>query len=168
MKTIYLAGPLFTEYEQKQREYEARKIREVIKNTDYVLFSPLEAPINGDDNDSQKGSQRVQPTMDVIFEKDAKAIDSSKVFFFDLSNSDIGTITELGMVLGRLRNGEDLLVYPVESDFRVMANSRLGFESTIGFNSFTYGGLAKYNKKIFTSFDEALNQFKKDINNENS
>jgi nucleoside 2-deoxyribosyltransferase len=34
MKKIYLAGPLFTEYEQKQRKYEAEKIREVIEGTD--------------------------------------------------------------------------------------------------------------------------------------
>jgi hypothetical protein len=155
MKTkIYLAGPLFTEYEQKQRMYEGEEIRKVIENKDYELFSPLEAPINGD----------VQPTMDIIFETDAKAMDESKVFFFDLSNQDMGTITEVGMVLQRLRQGEELLVYPVESDFRVMKNSRLGFESTIGFNSFTLGGFAKYNKPIFTSFKDALEQFKKDIN----
>ena len=151
---IYLAGPLFTEYEQKQRRYEADKIREVIKDKDFELFSPLEAPINGD----------VQPTMDIIFDTDATAMDQAKVFFFDLSNNDVGTITEVGMVLQRLRQGEDLLVYPIESDFRTFKNSRLGFESTKGFNSFTLGGFVKYGKEIFTSFDDALEQFKKDIN----
>jgi hypothetical protein len=152
-RKIYLAGPLFTEYEQKQRAYEAQKIREVIGDKDIELFSPLEAPINGPK----------QPTMDIIFDTDATAMDESDIFFIDLANNDIGTITEVGMILQRLRQGEELLVYPVNSDFRVFKNERLGFESSIGFNGFTYGGFMKYNKPVFNSFEKALEQFAKDI-----
>jgi hypothetical protein len=101
--------------------------------------------------------------MDIIFDTDATAMDESDIFFIDLANNDIGTITEVGMILQRLRQGEDLLVYPVNSDFRVFKNERLGFESSIGFNGFTYGGFMKYNKPVFNSFEEALEQFAKDI-----
>lgn len=155
MKHIYLAGPLFTAGEQKQRRYEAEEIKRIIveSGSNITLFSPLEAPINGD----------TQPTQEIIFETDAKEIDQADIFFFDLDNDDGGTMVELGMVMQRVRAGEKFKIYPVISDFRAMSNSRLGMESTWGSNSFVNGALIRYGFKIYTSFESAMKDFKKDI-----
>lgn len=157
---IYNAGPLFTEYEVKQRKEEGKILRGILDNNNikgYEVFNPIEFNVN------PTGENSKQPLPEVIYEADAKCIDASTAFFFDLCNNDTGTFVELGMTLQKLRNKENIKIYPVISDFRATANSRLGFESTIGFNSFVIGGIKKHGFKVFTSFEEATKQFKKDF-----
>lgn len=156
MKHIYLAGPLFTAAEQKQRIYESNEIRRIILKSgkNITVFSPMEAPIN----------DGTQPPQDIIFETDALEIDQADIFFFDLDNDDGGTMVEIGMVIQKIRSGQKgIKIYPIISDFRALANSRLGHESTWGGNSFVNGSFIKYGYKIFSSFEIALEQFQKDI-----
>lgn len=160
--TIYIAGPLFAEYEQKQRLYEGKKIRESLNKLgiDFKIGNPIEFDVN------PTGDNPTQPSQDVIYEADASFIDSTNVFFFDLCNEDSGTMVELGMAFEKLRQGKDIKIYPVHSDFRVMSNTEKGFGSTIGFNSFVIGGILKHGFKMFTSFDESLEAFLKDLKND--
>lgn len=161
MKKIYIynAGPLFTEYEVKQRKLEGELIRNLLdsKEVDYELGNPIDFPVN------PEGEDFVQPEPKVIYETDASFIDKTTHFFFDLCNDDTGTYVELGMAFEKLRQNKDVKLYVVHSDFRAMSNSRKGFHSTIGFNSFVVGGINQHGFKLFTSFDNALNEFKMDI-----
>ena len=95
----------------------------------------------------------------VIYESDAQFIDRANIFFFDLCNEDPGTMVELGMAFEKLRSGIKVKIYAVNSDFRAPANTRSGFNSTIGFNSFMTGGIYKLGFSIYTSFDDALIQY---------
>ena len=154
-RIIYVAGPLFTEYEMKQRREEGKLIRKLMDslNLEYEIGNPIDFGITP--NDEIKG----QPEPKVIFETDAKFIDKTNVFFFDLANNDTGTHVEIGMAIQKLRAGEKVSIYPVHSDFRTTSNSRLGFHSTIGFNAFAIGAFEQYGIKIYHSFNEALEVF---------
>ncbi len=156
---IYNAGPLFTEYEQRQRKEEGQKIRDLLLSMErkFELGNPIDFDVNPSEGNM------TQPSQDVIYESDASFIDKTNVFFFDLCNDDSGTMVELGMAFEKLRSGIDIKIYPVISDFRTLSNPGKGFASTIGFNSFVMGGINKHGFKVFTSFDKALEQFKKDI-----
>jgi len=156
---IYNAGPLFTEYEQKQRKEEGKKIRDFLNklNIEFELGNPIDFDVNPSEENMS------QPTQDIIYECDASFIDKTNIFFFDLCNNDSGTMVELGMAFEKLRQGKKIKIYPVISDFRTLSNSGKGFSSTIGFNSFVMGGIKKHNFEIFTSFDKAFKQFSKDI-----
>ncbi len=156
---IYNGGPLFSEYEAIQRRIEGEKIKQLLNknNIEFELFNPVDFDVN------PKEGVKTQPTPSKIYEYDENFINISNVFFFDLYNEDHGTLVELGMVFQKLWNKENIKLYVVNSDFRVNSNSRFGFESTVGFNSFVTGGIYSNNLKIHNSFDSALEQFKNDF-----
>lgn len=158
-KYIYIAGPLFTEYEVKQRKEEGKLVREFLdsKHINYELGNPIDFDVNPKEKESN------QPEPKVIYECDALFIDKATHFFFDLCNNDTGTYVELGMAFEKLRMKKNIKLYVVHSDFRTFSNSRNGFASTIGFNSFVTGGIERHNFKIYSSFNEAFNKFKHDI-----
>ncbi len=157
---IYNAGPLFSEYEVFQRKLEGKIFRDIAKENSikFEIYNPIEFDVN------PKSIEEKQPTPDKIFEYDSELIDKANVYFFDICNSDPGTLVELGMVFQKIKNNEKVNLYVVNSDFRVSSNSRLGFLSTIGFNSFVIGGVISLGFKLFKSFDEAILEFKKDFN----
>lgn len=152
MIRIYNAGPLFTEAEVYQRKLEAVKMKNLLDSLDleYYIFNPIDVP-------------KSDITSVGIFDVDYEAIKLSNVFFFDLANMDTGTLVELGIVIERLQTNRSIKIYPVISDFRVH-NESVGFESTIGFNSFVIGALKSHKIDIYLSFEEAFNQFKEDFN----
>jgi nucleoside 2-deoxyribosyltransferase len=145
---IYNAGPLFSEAEQKQRLYEGEKLREVVKDAGFVA-NPLELPFA---TDTPIASAE-------IFNKDTSHIDAANVFFFDLATNDSGTLVELGMAIEKLRQGKKMKLYPIFSDLRLLRNQSSGIESPVGFNSFVVGSLTSHNIEVFSSFDQALEQF---------
>jgi len=157
---IYNAGPLFTEYEVKQRKEEGKILRDMLGSTESTVANPIDLPVNPSDENGG-----MQPVPSEIFEADSIHIDKANVFFFDLANNDPGTLVELGMAVQRIRAGEtDIKIYAVHSDFRGPSNARKGFESTIGFNSFMTGALFRYDFEIYTSFKDAAEAFRKDFN----
>lgn len=157
---IYIAGPLFTEYESKQRLKEGKKIRKLLDSLklQYEIGNPIEFPINPKPGENQ-------PEPNVIFQKDFDFIQKANVFFVDLANNDIGTYMELGIIIQRIKNNKSksIKLFSIHSDFRILSNSRLGYKSTFGLNSFVIGGILKSGFKIYSSFDEALIDYKQNI-----
>ncbi|MCR8613010.1 MAG: nucleoside 2-deoxyribosyltransferase [Mycoplasma sp.] len=145
---VYMAGPLFTEYEFKARQKEA----EVLQNTfpKWEIFAPVNAPFNGKN-----------PTNMEIFQGDNEAVQKSTVFLVDLNNNDSGTMMELGMAVQKKINGEDVEIVGYLWDLRM--NRPQGedkFDRPLGFNGFVVGGIQKYGK-LFEKFDDALEYLKK-------
>ncbi len=157
---IYNAGPLFTEYEVNQRKLEGNKLKALLdKNkVEYEIGNPIDFPVN------PGGGVKTQPKPAEIYKVDAEFIDKANIFFFDFANNDPGTLVELGMAVMKIRKGEKIWMYGINSDFRILANSRLGYESTMGLNSFMTGAIFANGFYMYSSFDKALAAFCKDHN----
>lgn len=156
MKTIYMAGRLFSEAEINQRLKEYEILNEFIKENklNYEVFTPILAP----QNDKTK-----LPTAEDIFEGDETELMTADVVFVDLSGKDLGVAMELGMVLY-----EDVKIYAYLSDIRLETAGKYDKEYVpYGYNQFVIGGLSKYNHKIYYNFNEAFEAYKKDIGKKN-
>ncbi len=152
---VYIAGPLFTEYEAKQRLLEGDVLSKCLK--DNGLPFEVINPINlNDESDPDLDSVK-------IFQNDLKYIEKADAIFYDLSNEDSGTVCCMGFVMSQFMKGRKVHVYPVFSDSRLNRNYQGGLESTKGLNSFVVGILKANEVKIFSSFDEAFKQFKMDF-----
>jgi len=82
---VYLAGPLFTEYEMKQRRDEANTLRSL----GYDVFSPLEQ------NDD------IGFDVDELYRRDMKAMNDADIAVLCLDNYDSGTMAELGWFVAK-------------------------------------------------------------------
>lgn len=160
---IYMAGPLFSEAYVNQRVLEAKMIQKVIdeNKTGHEVFSPINAPIN----DKSK-----LPSAEDIFLGDTVQLLESEVIFADLTYEDAGVMMELGMVI----LDEDVKIYPYLSDIRLGTAGRYdGNRVPFGYNQFVIGGLEyegkilenleKRGHKVYSSFQEALDAYKKDF-----
>ncbi len=152
---IYNAGPLFSSGDIKQRMHEGKLIREVLDfcGKEYFLANPIELPF---DNSKILTSKE-------IFIEDYKHVNKANVFFFDLANNDTGTMVELGNAIEKFMNKKELKIYPVFNDLRITRNGGDKTESCLGFNSYLVGCLTANNIQIFTSFEDAFQQFKIDF-----
>lgn len=150
---VYNAGPLFSEADIKQRKYEGNKLRELLSNLDSFVANPIDLPFD---------NSRVLTSKE-IFEEDVKHIDLANVFFFELATGDTGTMVEFGQVIEKLRNKKEILIYPIFSDLRLARNNAVGVECPIGFNSFLVGACTSHNLKIYDTFEEAFEAFKRDL-----
>lgn len=112
-KTIYLAGPLFSEAEQDFN----RKLRDILVKRGFSVFLPQE-----DSNDTT--SMRHAQKQEYVFDKNCKAIDNSDIIVAVLdggSDVDSGTAWELGYAYS-----EGKVVLGLKTDFRT-----LGSEGTV-------------------------------------
>ncbi|MBN1133398.1 MAG: nucleoside 2-deoxyribosyltransferase domain-containing protein [Methanosarcinaceae archaeon] len=112
-KTIYLAGPLFSEAEQDFN----RKLRDILVKKGYSVFLPQE-----DSNDTT--NMRHAHKKEHVFDKNCKAIDNSDIIVAVLdggSDVDSGTAWELGYAYAKGK-----LVMGLKTDFRT-----LGSEGTV-------------------------------------
>ena len=151
---IYNAGPLFSEADQKQRKMEGNLLREAgLDLVDYYVANPIDLPL---DQSKPLSSQ-------TIFEMDSSHIQKANVFFFELATGDTGTMVELGMAIQRLINGEKIEIYPIFSDLRLIRNSASGIECPVGFNSFVTGSLTYHQIPTYSSFESALQAFKRSL-----
>lgn len=155
MIQVYIAGPLFTECEEKQRRYEGDKIKAYLESfsIDYVLHNPIELPLN-----DQKDVTSAQ-----IYQADYERLSASDAIFFDLSNEDSGSCVALGLIMEKKLQGKNIKIYPVIHDIRLSRNGQSGLESSCGYNSMLIGILKGNNETIYSSFEEAYNQFIKDF-----
>ncbi len=152
---VYNAGPLFSEADIKQRKYEGIKLREFLSNRDSFVANPIDLPF---DNTKVLTSKE-------IFEEDVKHIDLANVFFFELATGDTGTMVEFGQVIEKMRNGKELMVFPIFSDLRLARNNAQGVECPVGFNSFVVGACTSHNLAIYTTFKEAFEAFEDYVSN---
>lgn len=152
---VYIVGPLFTEGEVKQRLYEGSRIRDYLDslNITYELHNPIEMPLNDD----------VNVTSSQIYQADYERLNQSNVVFFDLSNEDSGSCVALGIMLEKKLQGKDIRFYPVIHDIRLSRNGQSGLESSCGYNSMLIGCLKGNDIQIYSSFEQAYQQFIKDI-----
>lgn len=144
------------EYEVAQRKKEGVLLREATNKKDWEIFNPIDADINA--------GEGVAPHSTEIFSIDIKAIDEADVFFFDMGNKDSGTIMEMGIAIEKLRQGKEIKIYAVDSDFRMGHSLGTGWESPLGYNEFVIGAIKGTKQHLFNSFGAALEQFKKDFN----
>lgn len=82
---IYLAGPLFTEGEMKERRQEA----EILRDFGYEVYSPLEQ------NDD------IGFDIDELYRRDIEAMKQSDLAVICLDNYDSGTMAELGWFVAK-------------------------------------------------------------------
>lgn len=151
IRKAYMAGKLFSEADQRQRqlEYELLKKAHEELNIDREIFSPIHAPIN----DKSK-----LPTALDIFNGDESELMESDIIFADLSDGDVGVAMELGMVLYR-----NTMIYAYLPDIRIAnAGEYKGVNVPYGYNQFVIGGIEKYFDKIYSNFNEALQAYIED------
>lgn len=156
MLHIYNVGPLFTEAEKKQRQYEGRKICDVLRNNgiDFELSNPIDMPT----------SNKLDVTSNEIYQADYDRLNKADVVFFDLSNEDSGSCVALGIIMEKKLQGKNIRVYPIIHDIRLSRNGQSGLESSCGFNSMVVGILKGNGISIYESFEDAYAQFVKDFN----
>ena len=82
---VYLAGPLFTEGEMKQRREEAKILREL----GYEVYSPLEQ------------NDEIGFDVDELYRRDIKAMEDADIAVLCLDNYDSGTMAELGWFVAK-------------------------------------------------------------------
>lgn len=82
---VYLAGPLFTKAEIDQRNYEAKKLREL----GYTVFSPIEQ------------NEDIGYDLDELYHRDIKAMNEADISVLCLDNFDSGTMAELGWFVAK-------------------------------------------------------------------
>ncbi|MBN2487534.1 MAG: nucleoside 2-deoxyribosyltransferase domain-containing protein [Methanosarcinaceae archaeon] len=112
-KTIYLAGPLFSEAEQDFN----RKLRDILVKRGFSVFLPQE---DSNDTTSMRHAQKQKH----VFNKNCKAIDNSDIILAVLdggSDVDSGTAWELGYAYAKGK-----VVLGLKTDFRT-----LGSEGTV-------------------------------------
>lgn len=151
---IYIVGPLFNQAEAKQRIYEGTYLKKELDliDTPYQIVNPIELPVNDGAADSI-----------AIYQADYRHQCKANVVFFDLSNSDTGSHTALGVMLEKKRQKPKIHLYPVFSDQRLKRNGAFGLESTVGFNSYVVGALKANQIAIYDTFEQAAEQFFKDV-----
>jgi len=152
---VYIAGPLFSEADIRQRKYEARQIEAVLakQQQPYFIANPIDLPLD---------LEQVPAAAD-IFRLDYQHICQANVFFLELASNDSGTLAELGIIIERYMQGREIGIYPVFYDLRLSRNSPSGVECPVGFNSFTVGCLRANDIVIYESFAQALTQFDLDL-----
>ena len=154
----YLAGPLFSKMEIKQRKEEAKILRKYFKEK-LDVFSPIEADFN-----------EVEDVTSIqIYEGDRDVINKSNVFVLDFNNiTDCGTFLELGMAIQRKEQGEDILIVGMLWDLRMsrISQDECSYEQNWGFNKFVIGAI-KTNGYLVHDIEEAIPLIEKFINKQN-
>ena len=156
MLKIYNVGPLFTEAEKKQRQYEGKKLSSLLNSNgiNFELSNPIDMPVSN--NPSVTSSE--------IYQADYDRLNQANVVFFDLSNEDSGSCVALGIIMEKKIQGKEIKVYPIFHDIRLSRNGQSGLESSCGYNSMVVGILKGNNIPIYSSFEEAFSQFANDFN----
>lgn len=153
MHKIYMAGPLFSEADQRQRVLEVNKLRTELTNggltegLDFEVFAPIEADVN---------DKSTLPSAEDIYKADRDALMSSTVVLADLAYYDAGVMLELGMVI---EEGVHVLAW--DSDLRLStAGEYNGIRVPYGTNQFVIGALLHEGHGVYGNFSEALEELK--------
>ena len=157
---IYVAGPLFTEADRKQRLVEEKMLRKKLPNA--KIFNPLTAVNVNKEAKAKKSTGENLNSNDlskVIYINDAGFIRKANVFFFDVATEDSGTMQEYGMAIELARHNPNILIFVVNSDFRLDREAS-GGEGGFKMNNFVVGSvLVEPNVYgIFRNFKSALQQ----------
>lgn len=103
IKKIYLAGPLFSRGEirdriedEKKLQLSAKTFNESNKENLKITFDIFN-PINFNEEIDKKN---IKLERDTIFRKDYYEMSKSDIVIADIDNMDVGTILELGIFMG--------------------------------------------------------------------
>lgn len=152
MRKIYIAGPLFTPAEVKQKKFEEEYlVRQMdlhgLSQKDYEIYNPINAPVN---------NKTLLPTAEDIFFLDEFHLMDSEIVFVDLNGEDPGTMVELGMIV----SCENKDIYSNASDIRIgNAGSYDHVRVPWGMNQFVVGAIASRGDIIYPSFEESVDAF---------
>ncbi len=179
MKKGYIAGPLFSSAEVRERIREGKILREEFP--DIAWYNPIEEPIN----DKAK-----LPTAGDIFKGDFDAVTESDVIVADLTGIDTGVAMELGIAIGIKKALETLKevldeetedenfkgrileklkekgirerkVYCHNSDIRIATSGEYkNHYVPYGQNQFVIGGVEYLGNTVFSSMEEASESMK--------
>jgi len=86
-KKVYLAGGLYTKYQQLERTDEATLLR----TYGFQVFNPMESKFN---------DKSTKPTANMIFNGDTDGVMTSDFMLLDIDTAGLGTSVELGMCVG--------------------------------------------------------------------
>lgn len=180
---VYLAGDLLSFGAQRQRAYEAERLREV----GVTVYAPQEdKTINDKANAVQDG------LAERIVKNDTEGIMTSDIIVIDAHENGKGTLVELGQLKGMrdmarliddllasdLTDGEVIAaiaqevrwtlakrILPHNTDIRRANNSlQLGDRREFGVNQYVYGTVLDLtNGHGFYEFDEIIDEIKKDV-----
>lgn len=143
---VYIAGPLFSEADIRQRLHEGKVLREA----GFSIFNPIEQPFNT--------NKQTLPTPEDIFLGDYQAIKDCDVIFADLHQNDPGVVAELGLAF---QLGKKIIA--VDSDIRVPSANRYDWP-TYGVNHFVLGLLLVNGSSLYRSFEEGFDALKQYAN----
>jgi len=84
MSKFYLAGALYTDYQQKERLDEAG----ILRMKGYKVFNPMESKFN---------DKSTKPTSEMIFSGDTDGVMTADKVMLDIDTAGLGTAVELGI-----------------------------------------------------------------------
>lgn len=144
---IYLAGPLFSRGEVRDRIEDEEKILNSFKNTNINLsiFNPIKF------NREIDFDWKENPYC--FFEKDYKEMLDSNVIIADIDNNDPGTILELGYFLGWKRFNKNLKIYVIYSNWK----------GSFVLNKFVDGAIHLEADGVCKNIDDIIALLKKDL-----
>lgn len=143
-KQIYLAGPLFTRGEIKDRLHDEEILRKHFK-TAFEIFNPISW-----NKEQQIDAKFEGVTEYYIFKKDIDAIHKSEIMIVDIDNEDAGTLVELGIFIQMKKENPNLKLYAIYSNWK---------DKSI-INKFVWGSLEAYANAICKDIEEVCEAIK--------
>ena len=143
---VYLAGPLFTKSEMKQRLNDEKILKENFKNLD--IFNPINL-----NKKEQIDNENLKDLSDTFFyEKDEQEIYDSDIMIADIDNNDPGTLVELGMFIQLKR------MYNRPRKLFILYSNWKGKDIV---NKFLWGACVKESDGIFKDINGVVHEIRK-------
>ena len=142
IKNIYLAGPLFTRGEIRDRINDEEILNSSFKKI--KIFNPIRINQSVDLN-------KVENKDTYFFNEDIRAMDDADIAIVDLDNNDPGTIMELGYFVALKKNQiKDLKIFVIYSNWK-------GLDLV---NRFVLGGALVVADGIYKDINEVVSAMK--------
>lgn len=142
IKNIYLAGPLFSRGEIRDRINDEEILNSSFKKI--KIFNPIRINQSVD-------LSKVENKDTYFFNEDVRAMDDADIAIVDIDNNDPGTIMELGYFVALKKNQiKDLKIFVIYSNWK-------GFDLV---NRFVLGGALVVADGIYKDINEVVNIMK--------
>lgn len=109
-KVIYMGGHILSQGMVEYREKQHKQVEGIVGVTPY---SP-----HKDSSINDKANAKQEKLAERILNNDFKAMQESDIFVFDILNEGLGTITELGILLGIKHQAQKIIDRYEDIDFR--------------------------------------------------
>lgn len=167
-KTVYVGGDCLMVGSQMLRDWE----KEQIKKLGFDVYVPQD-----DKEINDKTNQSVESNNDLpkrIFDKDTTGMINADILIFDMANTSVGTVAEVGqwaMIHRMLQYTADpyiekLASKPIffhSSDVRDTDIPESGYHRSIGYNAYMLGSCYECNPNGIQTWDEIMGELKEMI-----